>query len=113
MDLSELIPAWLVAASWIYAGFIWIFTRRTQIRLDSTIWGVTFALVGLLYLAAYLPREPSVADELTKLQGRIFVTRILMLVLSFSQWLPLTISYLRKVKRDELNGNSHSSGRIG
>lgn len=98
MNISDLIPAWLVAVSWIYTGFIWIVTRKQVLRIDSTIWGVTFLLVGFLYLSSYLPHERPVVSEVEYLEARILFTRLLMMVLSLSQWLPITVSYFRKVK---------------
>lgn len=105
-------PAWIVAFSWIYAGFIWITTRTTKIRLDSRIWGVTFVLVGLMYMLGYVP-TPVDTSTMEYLNFRLFITRILMVLLSISMWLPMTISYFRMVKRglglDTTNNGTRNS----
>lgn len=111
---TEFIPAWLVAVSWIYTGFIWVVTRKDRIRMDSTIWGMTFIFTGLLYLSSYLPHEPSMIDETIRLQYRLMGTRVIMLLLAMSMWLPLTISHFRMVKRGiYTNGNNNSSSSSG
>ena len=107
----ESMPAWVVAFSWIYAGFIWIVTRETTIRLDSRIWGVTFIMVGLLYMLGYVPTTVDI-HTVESLHLRLFVTRILMVLLSVSMWLPITVSYYRMVKRGlDTNNNSRRSSR--
>lgn len=96
MDIqAEMIPAWIIALSWLYTGFIWIKTKDEKIRMDSRIWGWTFIIIGSLYLFPYIPHE-SRSNTLTSLEFRLVFTRLLMLLLSMSQWLPLTISYLRR-----------------
>lgn len=113
------IPAWAVAISWLYAGFIWIATIKSTIRLNSSIWGVTFIMTGLLYLMGYLPTpETAIYTKEQILEFRLGVTRLLMILLSVSMWLPITISYFRirqEVKRARIrinsNGNTDSSGR--
>lgn len=118
--LAETIPAWLVAISWLYAGFIWMVTRSKEIRMDSRIWAVTFILTGLLYLTSYIPspirdhmeRVPELKMQL--LEFRLYFTRIIMILLSSSMSLPITVSYFRmrnkngKLGKHNNNSNSRS-----
>jgi len=104
----ESMPAWVVALSWIYAGLIWVVTRGTTIRLDSRIWGVTFIMVGLMYMLGYLPTTVDI-HTVEYLHFRLFVTRILMVLLSVSMWLPMTVSYYRQVKHGLDTNNNRSS----
>lgn len=108
--MGELIPAWIVAVSLLYTGFIWIVTKKVEIRMDSGIWGWTFVMVGLLYFLA-IGDINGVGEYHRRLNG----SRLMMLVLSMSQWLPVTISYIRQVRRgkhrldsgDDISNNSN------
>ena len=103
------IPAWFVAINLIYTGFMWLVTRRTAIRMDSRIWGYTFVCLGLLYLSSYLNVEREV-----NLEERIVGSRLSLVLLSMSQWFPLTVSYFRHLHtRKVIDGftrnNNHSN----
>ena len=111
---AETIPAWTVALSWMYAGFIWIVTRASTIRMDSRIWGITFMLVGMIYMLGYIPSDRAVDLHTVKLlEFRLLFTRGLMILLSTSMWFPITVSYFRMRRRDGLDTNNNSSNRIG
>lgn len=89
---TNTIPAWFVAIMLILTGIMWLTTRRKEIRMDSRIFAITLILEGLVYGIVY--QFLGVGVEV-----RGFVSRLMVVVLCLSQFLPLTISYIRSIKR--------------
>ena len=92
MDIVNLIPAWFVGINLIAAGFMWLVTRKTRIRMDSRIWGNTFVMLGLLYIASYASPNPA---TIITMEERVLRLRFFLCLIAFSQWFPLTVSYFR------------------
>jgi len=88
------IPSWFVALNLIFAGFMWLVTRRTKIRMDSRIWGNTFIWVGSLYVLSYLDLNPPSLEE------RLIGSRLMICIIALSQWFPLLVSYVRTIYRN-------------
>lgn len=113
MDTLNFIPAWVVGASLMLTGFMWLITRDTKIRLDSRIWGNTYVWISLLYFASYLA-DPA---DLPTFEERIMRVRFLICILCLSQWFPLAVSYMRQLHNrkvinglvGEINSNNSSS----
>lgn len=89
---SNTIPAWFVAIMLVLTGVMWIVTRRKQIRMDSRIFAFTLVLEGIVYGVVY-----QILDVDVEVRG--FVSRLMVVVLCLSQFLPLTISFIRSIKR--------------
>jgi len=90
---SQTIPAWLVATFMILAGFTWLVSRSRAIRMDSRIFAITFVLEGIVFA---LLNMFGVSIEI-----REFFGRMMLILLSLSQSLPLTIAYMRSIKRHD------------
>lgn len=91
---SQTIPAWFVSIVMILTGLMWIITRRAKIRMDSRIFATTFIMEGLVYGVIF-----QIFNIDTETRG--FFSRLMVLVLCLSQYIPLMVSYLRSKKRDE------------
>lgn len=98
----DTLPAWIVGVVMIYTGFIWMITRKLQIRMDSTIVAYTLLGWGSLYLLSLLSPEGANEDYMV---ARVFMSRVVILFICLSQSLPMTISYFRGRKREE-NGTT-------
>lgn len=87
---SETIPAWVVGINMLFAGFIWIMTRKHYIRMDSRIMGCTMIAEGIVYIVVFqffgIPIE-----------SRAFLVRLMLIILCLSQYLPLSISFVRHI----------------
>lgn len=109
LDLNS-VPAWIAGLNLIFAGFMWLLTRKEEIRIDSSIWGYTYIWIGILFLLSYFD------TEVVGLERRVVGSRIFIIVLAISQWFPLTIAFIKiKVRRiidgyrRNNNGNNRSS----
>ena len=91
-------PAWVVGVIMLYTGFIWVITRKQQIRMDSTILGFTLLAWGTLYLLSAITPESMKSDFLVQ---RVVISRVVICFICLSQSLPMTISYFRGQKRGE------------
>jgi hypothetical protein len=91
---STLIPAWLVGAFMVWAGGIWLLSREHVVRMDSRIFATTFLIWGAIYGIVYQFMDINV-------ETRGFITRFMIIMVCLSQALPLTISYIRSLKRGE------------
>jgi hypothetical protein len=89
---SQTIPAWLVALSMIYTGIIWLLSRKVEIRMDSRIFAFTFILEGMVYAFAFFLLSGNV-------EIRGFLSRLMVVMICFSQAFPLTVSYIRSIRR--------------
>jgi hypothetical protein len=107
LDLAitmETIPTWLVAITMIVTGAVWLFSRRMQVRLDSRIFGGTFILWGIMYgflfinfpEAAWLPQF-----HIIPIGVKVFYLKLMLLMVCFSQYIPLLISLIRSIRRNE------------
>lgn len=104
---SHTIPAWAVALIMITTGLMWLISREDKVRMDSRLFAITFILEGIIYGIIYQFFNVSV-----ELRG--FFTRVMLIVLSMSQFAPLAISYMRSLQRDTkrnsgTNNNNHYS----
>ena len=88
------IPAWFVGAIMIYTGLIWLISRTKRIRMDSRIFATPFLIWGLVYGVVFQFFDISI-------EARGFLSRFMLVMLSISQGLPLTISYIRSIKRGD------------
>ena len=93
MVTSTTIPAWFVASTMILTGIMWLLTKRTKVRMDSRIFAITFILEGLTYGIIY--QFFNVDIEL-----RGFFSRLMLVILAMSQFVPLAVSYMRSINRD-------------
>lgn len=91
---SQTIPAWVVAITMIYTGIIWLLSRRVEIRMDSRIFAFTFLLEGLVYAFGFYLLNGDV-----ELRG--FLSRLMVVMICFSQAFPLTVSYIRSLRRGD------------
>jgi hypothetical protein len=89
--LSTTIPAWVIAIVMIYTGFIWLLCRAKGIRNNSRIFAFTLILWGILFWFFQF--------FFIDVEVRGFVARMMMLLVCFSQALPLTVAYLRSFKK--------------
>lgn len=89
---SQTIPAWFIAVMMILTGIMWIITRRKRIKMDSRIFAFTLIVEGLVYGVVF-----QLLDVNIEVRG--FVSRLMILVLSLSQFIPLTVSYIRSIRR--------------
>jgi hypothetical protein len=89
----QTIPAWAVAFIMITTGLMWLLSRNSDVRMDSRIFAITFILEGIVYGIVYQFFNVSI-----ELRG--FFTRVMLIVLSMSQFAPLAISYMRSLRRD-------------
>lgn len=91
---SQTIPAWFVAFTMLYTAWIWLVSRKARIRMDSRIIAYTLFIEGIIYLTIFQYVNPGV-------EIRGFFSRVMVLILCLSQSLPLTISYMRSLKRGD------------
>jgi len=91
---SQTIPAWFVGFVMLYTALIWLLSRKSKIRMDSRIIAYTLLIEGLVYLIIFQLINPG-------LEVRGFFSRVMVLLLCISQALPLTISYMRSIKRGD------------
>lgn len=89
---SQTIPHWLVALFMIYTGFIWWQTSKVEIRMDTRIFAFTFLLEGMVYAGVFFHLSDNV-------EMRGFLSRLMIVIVCFSQALPLTVSYIRSILR--------------
>ena len=106
------IPVWVVGLNLLLAGFMWLVTRNTRIRMDSRIWGNTMFLIGILYMLSALNPNPSDATLAARING----SRLMISIISLSQWFPLLVSYFRSLNntrrmKDGLVGDNNNFNR--
>ena len=89
---SQTIPAWFVAATMILTGLMWTISMRRNIRVDMRSFSLTFILEGLVFMIAY--QIFSVDIEL-----RGFISRLMISILSLSQFIPLAVAYYRSLHK--------------
>lgn len=87
---SQTIPAWVVGVNMLFAGFVWIITRKHYIRMDSRIMGITMITEGIVYTVVFQFLD-------LPIETRAFLSRLMLIILCLSQYLPLTISHLRHI----------------
>jgi hypothetical protein len=90
---SQTIPAWFVAFMMLYTALIWLLSRQAKIRMDSRIIAYTLLVEGIIFEVIFQMVNPGI-------EIRGFFSRLMYLVLCLSQSLPLTISYMRSLKRE-------------
>jgi hypothetical protein len=89
--LSTTIPAWVVAIMMVYTGIIWLICRAKGVRSGSKAFAFTLILWGILFGFFQF----FVVD----VEMRGFVARMMMLLVCFSQAVPLTVAYLRSFRK--------------
>jgi hypothetical protein len=89
--LSTTIPAWVVAVLMVYTGIIWLLCRSRNVRAGSKIYAYTLILWGILFWIFQF--------FIVNVETRGFVARTMLLLICFSQSLPLTVAYLRSFKK--------------
>lgn len=94
------VPTWIPGIIMIYTGIIWLITRKMQIRMDSKIVAYTMLAWGCMYLLGMISPGESTYDELI---FRVMMSRVVICFICLAQSLPMTISYIRTLKRG-LNG---------
>ena len=87
---SQTIPAWLVAVSMITTGLMWALCIKRKIRVDIRIFVMTFIVEGLVYATAFQFFDLGV-------EFRGFMSRLIMMVLCWSQFIPLAVAYYRSL----------------
>ena len=92
---SQTIPAWLVAITMIMTGLMWFLCIGKKIRVDIRAFASTFILEGFLYGVVYQFLNVDI-------EFRGFLSRLMLLILSWSQFLPLIVFYIRSL-RDDIN----------
>lgn len=90
---TENILYWIVGIVMLYTGWIWLVSRKHQIRMDSRIIAYTLFLQGIAYIITRVFGHPSAAE-------RIISLKIVILLMCLAQAVPLTISYFRTIKRE-------------
>lgn len=95
---STTIPAWLVAAALIYTGHMWLITRKRTIGMDSRIFSAVLIIQGIIY---------GIAFQLFNLDVEVrgFYSRLMILVVCFSQAFPLTVAYIRSRRNEHRTYN--------
>jgi hypothetical protein len=93
------IPTWVPGIVMIYTAIIWLITRKLSIRMDTRIIAFTLLWWGILYLLASFSPEQYETDNLV---ARVFMSRLIICFICISQSLPMTISWLRGKKREEI-----------
>lgn len=93
----ETLPTWLVGLVMLYTGFIWLITREDTVRMDSRIIAYTLLVWGTLYILTLLAGDNS-EHTMREMILRVFLSRVVILLLCISQSLPLSISYFRRLK---------------
>ena len=89
MELTlNTIPTWLVALVMLYTGYIWLLTRKHEVRMDSRIVAWTLILQG----ASYILNDRFGTFSLLE---RVLSLRFLVIIICLAQSLPLTVSYFR------------------
>jgi hypothetical protein len=101
---SRTIPALLVAFAMIYTGVIWLLSRRVEIRMDSRVFAYTFILEGIVYALGF-----TALGDTSYIELRAFLSRLMVLMVCFSQALPLTVSYIRSILRNGKQSNSNTN----
>lgn len=95
------LPAWVVGLIMLYTAFIWMITRKSEIRMDSKIVAYTLIAWGILYLLSIF----SIGDALaSNMATRVFVSRVVICFICLAQSVPMTVSYLRSKKRGDKSG---------
>lgn len=91
---SQSIPAWFVAATLVLTGFMWILTIKSKVRIPVDFTGValTFILEGLVFGIVYQFFGLDI-------EFRGFTSRMMIIILAMSQFIPLAIAYNRSLKR--------------
>jgi hypothetical protein len=93
------VPTWIPGLIMIYTGIIWLITRKLQIRMDSRIIAFTLLAWGSLYLLGSLSPDSVVSQQ--ELIFRVMMSRIVVCFICVAQSLPMTISYIRTLKRGQ------------
>jgi hypothetical protein len=75
----------------VYTGVIWLLCRSRNVRAGSKAYAYTLILWGILYGAFQF--------FIVDVETRGFVARTMLLLICFSQSLPLTVAYLRSFKK--------------
>lgn len=89
---SETIPAWAVVLSMITTGIVWLITSGRKIRLDFKIFALTFILQGILFGIFFQLLNVDIAFG-------TFAVRLIIIMICFSQSIPLAVSYVRSFNR--------------
>ena len=92
--VSDTIPAWIIALLMIYTGIIWLLSRRHTIRMDSRIFAITFITWGIVYGTVF-----QFAGLDAEVRG--FLSRLMIAMICLSQSFPLTVAYVRSVRRGD------------
>lgn len=93
----ETIPAWIAGLVMIYTAIIWLVTRNRKIRMDSSIMAYTLLTWGTIYSLSTFSSTTGSHEELIV---RILMSRVVIIFICLSQSLPLTISYIRGIRRE-------------
>lgn len=91
------IPTWIVGILMLYTGYIWLITRAKKVRMDTRAIAYTLFAWGLLYLFSGIFSD---SNQEEYLMIRVFMSRIVLILICLSQALPLTVSYIRGKGRD-------------
>lgn len=91
---STTIPAWVVSLFMLYTAWIWFVCRKREIRMDSRIFSLTLVLEALVYGIVFQFYG-------VDLETRGFYSRLMMIMICFSQAFPLTVSYARSRYRGQ------------
>jgi hypothetical protein len=92
------IPAWVPGIVMLYTAFVWMKTRKSQIRMDSTILAYTLIAWGALYLLSGFSHAEVTAENL---EVRVAMSRVVICLICLSQSVPMTISYWRGKQRED------------
>lgn len=96
IDLNT-VPTWVVSIVMLYTAYMWVITIKHKVRMDSKIIAYTLLLWGIMYGLASL--TPDSGRDITV--TRVFMSRIVIIMICLSQALPLTVSYFRSKSRGE------------
>ena len=97
LTLSAL-PAWIPGIVMLFTAYIWIITRKQQIRMDSRIIAVTLIGWGILYLIAW---GIGTDENTTSMTLRVLMSRLIICFICLSQSLPMAFSYYRSILRQK------------
>lgn len=92
---NNFIPAWFVALNMIVAGIMLRIAYKKGLRLASTalIVGNTMLVESMVYATAF---QFFILDDSTK----ITISRLIVITICMSLYLPLLMSYIRSKRRD-------------
>ena len=99
---AHTIPAWLVGMAMILTGIMWLLsTNKELVRIDTRLFAIIFIINGIVFAFIYqlVPME---------LEMRGFFARLMIIVLSLSQCVPLAVAQIKRCKaNDKQRNNSH------